>query len=93
MLIRSLKIKKNKASSIKIIIIKKKKLIAARFVKILGSLFNIMALLAKFLVSFMLSCCLPFLPALIRSFEIIKIKKNKNKAINIIIPNEVKFEI
>jgi hypothetical protein len=90
---RSLKIKKNKTSKIKIMNIRKKIPSAARLTKIFGSLFKIISLFPIFLLSFIPSCCLPFKFALTRSFEIIKIIRNKNNAINIIIPNEDKFEM
>jgi hypothetical protein len=97
LIIKSLKIKKNKVSSIKIIINKKKKLIAAILVKISGSLFNITVLNINVLLlplfSFLSSCSLSFLPDLMRIFEIIKIIKNKNKATKTIIANAAKFEM
>jgi len=93
MLMRLLKIKKNKTSKIKIILIKKKMPNAAIFIKILGSLFKTISLFGIFLVSFFSPLCSAFKFALIRSFDIIKIIKNKNRAIKIIIPNEVKFEM
>ena len=74
-------------------LIKKKMPNAARFTKILGSLFKIIALFEIFLLSLIPSCCFALKFALMRSFEIIKIIKNKNNAIKIIIPNEDKFEM